>query len=1846
MLKKLQFLLILFVVQFVTGQSAPVQITSQVIPPAPIYFADYANKNISNSPLRVQLLLRDITLSNIGVRLKVSFSGNGINFQSNENVVGAQPLFLDGGNPLVLQSVDLAPYFEYQNITGIAPNIYGTELSEGSYEICFEVFEALTNRRLSQKSCVTTYIFKNNPPILIAPANQSNVTERDPQNIVFQWTPRSINVSNVEYELSLVEVWDRQVDPQTAFLTTPPVFQVTTSATSFVYDSSQALLLPDKKYAWRIQAKAKQGTENIGLFKNRGYSEIFSFSYATPCEPPSAITGEPKGANQANISWEDIDTNIPTFKVRYRKQGNTKWFFAQTTSNWLTLWDLKPNTTYEYQISKICSVFDSEWSLLKTVKTQTESDANDIKQCGIPPNINLDNVEPLPSIKVNDGFKAGDFDVKILEVTGSNGRFTGKGFIRVPYLNSIKVGVEFTNILINTNKQLAEGMVITTYDITAGNIVDIDEAIETVSGVVDAVGEVFEGENDLKDIKVNYVINSTEDIKVVNGQIIITNPETGETKTYPANDDTVITDKAGNTYHIDEETGKVTKGGEIDYVNGSPVSAESGNMVGVQRNGDVEKLTAPNIVTFKSANGPYGFDKIPEQAKQYLSKQYETVKDTYGEDYTLIHQAVAKGATTKIIANIDVKNSEYKAKDIIFKTKQGEKLEAKVKSEKEIEVTLTGRYSFEHETIYAVVNSKADNTKQLTAGAFTLWHLTPRTVKVNIVPVGNPSISDADIKTVENIFAKGIANVSPQILASVALDEGVLGDDKELEIGDSAWLTAYNQEQKNVIANLKGQINNFDDNAYYVFVFDESTKTTKDIAGFMPLQRQFGFVFAGKANADEEGKNSLGGVLAHELGHGIFALQHPFTKYKTPKGDTDWLMDYGDGTALSHLDWKQIHDPALKFYIFQKEEDGELGGETWFTPDWKPISVDNSSVIVSTSLSSKIKGTLPGFRKKGVRYTALFDTAGEFVGYYEGGKTSGKKFEVSSRNDIKPSDKVFLFVRSEDDSCNKAYETTYSYAISKKTSISYNDDNTSIKNSGRIKCYDCDEGKKFIDAYKNINDSETQEVIKNISKLICDTNADQSFFNEFAKKGYDNLFAWQKEFYDNGDGSTDVKAFEAFYDAYSNYIEYYKKVKDVIKDTDDKETLLKICYNLNQNQLKTLNVEDKLKMLKVFATGVMGGYWTSSSFNIEALALKIIKSVDKQGEQSHIDLFLEGLLDEKYKIGDKLLFENLFTKIDDYFGDDNFSELIVRLTQLAQKGSNSSNKSKINIQWGARNESFVLNYVVSDTDFEFDFEGKNVYVTGECLKKRYTQTRTSSVETGCEEYKYDKEALHPFNDFVTLTILETTNILPTYMCGNPNVQWCGKAIKVPAVFLPYLQQKKSTQSFENWGINTIVVVGTVMSFGEVAAARAAGQVAYWAIADLTYTFSDPVVSLIYEKLDDKTDNDEFKDVLKNGWGYLGKIFLVKSAADITGLSKLQLAKSYSAIKRFGEDEFYKIFEQSLREAGKEMAEEQIKAMSKDVRKTMNKLGDELPSNDLAKADEYLDGIGATANTTTNLAVSFPKIANRTGALSKIEDIISSGRIPREKLVDAIKGDLGDILNAADDTQLGNILNRLNLEDATSKHLDELTKRLGNNKYKIKQDLIDNPSAFDDFDEMVKDPGKFWEKYNQGDFEAGSNLEKWAKWKWFKDLGEKSSLFERGIAFSRFKQMHNLTDNQVVREVTLLINGNKRIRIDYLGFDKITGKYYLGEAKFTTKDKNWATDWYNASTKNQKPTFKLFEENKVTSIEVRVSDPKKKSEVLENLELNNGDSITFENTELHIIGSNNNAQSIKEVVKIK
>ena len=942
----------------VWSQVFPVNVTPQVIPPYSLKLSEYST-SVSDKII-LNLLLTDITESNRQVNLKFFVENNaGLSIQSTDVVIGANPIFLDGGAPLRLSNLDLQAYFEFQNLRGISPQQYSVPLPEGLYRFCFEVYDAKSGQQISRKSCTSVYLVLNDPPFLNLPNRGEQVLMRDPQNIIFQWTPRHLNATNVEYEFTLAELWDNQMDPQAAFLASRPLYQTNTFATTLLYGPEETSLLSDKTYGWRVRAMVSDGISETSVFKNNGYSEIYYFTYTGKCAEPEYILAEAKNTTSEKIFWQGVDHL--RYNVQYRKKDaeNSIWFEGGTLNEYTTIYNLEPGTTYEFRVGGQCLENGPyTYSQIYEFTTILANDKESTYNCGITPEIIITNQDPLERLVTNEVFTAGDFPVTVKEVKGTNGSFSGWGYIVVPYLQDTKLKVSFDNISINTDYQLLEGIVVTDYDENWGDVDSVNDVIE-----------VFEGDNDLESVQLDYDI-TINDIRVNDdGTITVTDPVTGAISKYPGGDDLVIVDSNGDVYHVDED-GNIRQGEPL--AEGGGVDSE--NTPGVDENGDVSQLSAEGIkVEFIADNTyNYGFDAIPDGQEKQLESYYKQIKDAKGKTYTIINKAVGNGATDKIKAKVTITDSNVSINDLVIKTANGENVKYEISGSNEITLELKGYYAFEHENIYATIQPKDNSKKQTIAGVFSLWHLSKKEVNVTIIPVDGvslPSISELTSK-INAIYGKASVNIKFTIANDFKVDKSLYGGDT-VQMGDSGLFNNYTEDQRSIINAYKSK-ETTSITSYYLFVFGNTIQPSRsDVAGFMPIKRQFGFIFNSNLSKEEEGKDNLTATISHELGHGIFGLEHPFTQLKTSKGATNWLMDYGNGVELSHLDWAQIHNPDFKLYPFQDDEEGEAGIARYqLTPNWEPFSYKASKDYIRrpVEIADLPNGTVYGIKKDGKEY--------------------------------------------------------------------------------------------------------------------------------------------------------------------------------------------------------------------------------------------------------------------------------------------------------------------------------------------------------------------------------------------------------------------------------------------------------------------------------------------------------------------------------------------------------------------------------------------------------------------------------------------------------------------------------------------------------------------------------------------------------------------------------------------------------------------------------------------------------------------------------------------------------------
>ena len=525
---------------------------------------------------------------------------------------------------------------------------------------------------------------------------------------------------------------------------------------------------------------------------------------------------------------------------------------------------------------------------------------------------------------------------------------------------------------------------------------------------------------------VNTVVNyEIADIKVDSAsnppRIVITGKD-GETETIPMTTDYQITDSKGNIYTVDEG-GNVVKSTQAE--SGKSTAQNTDGITGSGSSATVNQYTAKGIkiVWEENTNGQFSYDTA-EKTKLPADK-YPSVKDINGTTVLVPYNATVKKQTKLLNANLSTTDPALKDAKIEFKTLSiGKAIPAKelgkTDTERTYQLELVGAFDYAEEEVIAVFIPKDAKDKQQVIYSFKLVHLSPKDINVALVPTDAESKKELlNIETQTNAIYKKVGvkiNFNRDDVFDIA---PYLNGSTVIPTEKNTALSTYSSVQQ-VINKGYGNKNN---DRYVLFVADRNSDKAGQL-GYMRLNGQFGYVF-------KEGL-SLNKTGAHELGHGIFKLEHPFENLGLGEKTTPLLMDYRTGDndiVLSHLDWKQINDPALKLYAFQSQSSGELAGEVWLTPDWKPFKYNASDVVCNTS-ENIVQGAIAGIEYNGDCY------------YYGGGHYYTKDSLTLEYPKVVDNTKIYLYQFNGGCGLDKIYYTTWGYIKNKKSeNLDFNNSN-------------------------------------------------------------------------------------------------------------------------------------------------------------------------------------------------------------------------------------------------------------------------------------------------------------------------------------------------------------------------------------------------------------------------------------------------------------------------------------------------------------------------------------------------------------------------------------------------------------------------------------------------------------------------------------------------------------------------------------------------------------------------------------------------------------------------------------
>lgn len=444
----------------------PVSITPVIYPPYPTSIK-FLNSSTSPS-LVLTITNKSATAQPISMNLAVTIQGNNFIARSKSVVTGLSPITLTGGMPLRLTNVDIAPLFNFNNLTGLTLSQYQNPFPQSKITYGFILYDAITGRQISDAVSYSVIYSINYPPITQLPLDRSTVIEKGIQNILFQWQPRQSSASNgVQYVFQLVELLNNNQDPTSAFLTTKPFFTDSTFSNRYIYGADYPPLITGKVYAWRVQAKTvDNGGDLISNFENQGYSNFASFNYFATCKSVSELSVDNITKSTADISWAEMP-EYSNFVLSFRKKGDVEWkniSLKAANNPSQSLSNLLPLNSYQVKVKTLCNDGSSAESIIKEFKTTnldiTATAINKVNaSCGTRPPKKDKKTDLIDALKQQDIIIAGDYSILISEITGQNGIFSGKGTVDVWLGKPFKMNVAFRNIKVNTDREVIEGKI-------------------------------------------------------------------------------------------------------------------------------------------------------------------------------------------------------------------------------------------------------------------------------------------------------------------------------------------------------------------------------------------------------------------------------------------------------------------------------------------------------------------------------------------------------------------------------------------------------------------------------------------------------------------------------------------------------------------------------------------------------------------------------------------------------------------------------------------------------------------------------------------------------------------------------------------------------------------------------------------------------------------------------------------------------------------------------------------------------------------------------------------------------------------------------------------------------------------------------------------------------------------------------------------------------------------------------------------------------------------------------------------------------------------------------------------
>ncbi|MCP4180816.1 MAG: hypothetical protein GY756_23900, partial [bacterium] len=318
-------------------------------------------------------------------------------------------------------------------------------------------------------------------------------------------------------------------------------------------------------------------------------------------------------------------------------------------------------------------------------------------------------------------------------------------------------------------------------------------------------------------------------------------------------------------------------------------------------------------VTFEEFTGQdYGFDDIREGiTPDALKKLYKKSDKITQTEYRIPWKSAAStGEIDKVHATIH-SGTVPDNYDLVFENSLGDILTYENTQQANIKaVNVTATADCE---VYAYAKNKNNSEDVKLLGALNVVAYAPPEENKNIVIVpvnnNNSGVSAGQLEDyLNNCYGKAVMKKFKVSLYSKGITFNEYQEDQFNAFPPKEF--KYTPDMWNLLEKFKKENTDFDENKYYIFLLKEPKNGNQ--IGLMPFFQPFGFIFTDKVGNTEELKKAI----AHELGHGIFGLEHKFIP-----GDGDNVtgtVDYTDNLMCNHKtssylyerQWEDIQNPV------------------------------------------------------------------------------------------------------------------------------------------------------------------------------------------------------------------------------------------------------------------------------------------------------------------------------------------------------------------------------------------------------------------------------------------------------------------------------------------------------------------------------------------------------------------------------------------------------------------------------------------------------------------------------------------------------------------------------------------------------------------------------------------------------------------------------------------------------------------------------------------------------------------------------------------------------------------------